>query len=471
MADMESIAAGEFAFVELGDQRLNVRAAAIASKLSQSPAVGFPKVLSETELSGYYRFVNNESVSFESLLEAHVESTKRRVELLRRVVVAHDTSDCRYTDEQAREGLGPMDNGGQGFYFHASVAFDQDRRPLGTVAIETWVRSPQDPTAPKPTQKQRYESPDKESLRWMRAVHRTALELAGTGAELVHVMDREADDYDILCELVEHQYLFVVRASTDRSLSEEHLGEKLKPFARNLEVRVERSAKLAHRKKKRPAKEVRKFPPRKTRDARLSFSAGRVTLRRPDKANKSLPAELELNVVHVIELNPPEDCEPVEWFLLTNQPVDTDEQILRIVDDYRTRWGIEEFFKALKTGCNFEGRQHESLHALLNALAIFLAIAWGLMTLRHAARDPQTKDLPATEVLTPRQIEILRVRSHGKLGATPTVYEAIMALARFFGGHIRGNGDPGWQVLGRAYESLLLVEFGWWLATQAAIRV
>ena len=93
------------------------------------------------------------------------------------------------------------------------------------------------------------------------------------------------------------------------------------------------------------------------------------------------------------------------------------------------------------------------------------------MALRHAARDPRTRDLPATEVLTPRQIEIIRARSNGKLGLAPTVFEAVMALARYFGGHIRRNGDPGWQILGRAYESLLLVELGWWLATRTEGRV
>ena len=36
---------------------------------------------------------------------------------------------------------------------------------------------------------------------------------------------------------------------------------------------------------------------------------------------------------------------------MTTEPIDTVEQVLRIVDWYRARWVIEEFFKALKTGC------------------------------------------------------------------------------------------------------------------------
>lgn len=42
------------------------------------------------------------------------------------------------------------------------------------------------------------------------------------------------------------------------------------------------------------------------------------------------------------------------------------------MDAYRARWVIEEFFKALKTGCNFERRQLESFQSLRIALAIFL---------------------------------------------------------------------------------------------------
>ena len=41
--------------------------------------------------------------------------------------------------------------------------------------------------------------------------------------------------------------------------------------------------------------------------------------------------------------------EPVDWLLLTSEPIDTDEQILEVVDIYRARWLIEEYFSALKT--------------------------------------------------------------------------------------------------------------------------
>ena len=42
-------------------------------------------------------------------------------------------------------------------------------------------------------------------------------------------------------------------------------------------------------------------------------------------------------MVHVKEKDPPDDLEPVDWLLLTSEPIDSDEQILEVVDVYRAR--------------------------------------------------------------------------------------------------------------------------------------
>ena len=128
---------------------------------------------------------------------------------------------------------------------------------------------------------------------------------------------------------------------------------------------------------------------------------------------------------------------------------------------------IEEFFKALKTGCAVEKRQHESLHALLNAVAICLPIAWNLLLLRNLARS--TPEAPATEVLTPTQIDVLRACASPKLDRTPTVRQVLFAVAAL-GGHLKNNGEPGWQVLGRGMEYLLTLEIGWLAGSKKSDR-
>jgi hypothetical protein len=52
------------------------------------------------------------------------------------------------------------------------------------------------------------------------------------------------------------------------------------------------------------------------------------------------------------------------------------------------------------------------------------------------------------------------------MGLRATNEQVAMALAEF-GGHCRSNGPPGWMVLGRALERLLLIEIGWNQRTNA----
>jgi len=105
----------------------------------------------------------------------------------------------------------------------------------------------------------------------------------------------------------------------------------------------------------------------------------------------------------------------------------------------------------------------ESYEALRVALALFLPIAVRLLALRDAAR---TKPEQPCSALTPTQLQLLSTCGRKTLSATPSNCEVYSALAAL-GGHLRSNGEPGWIVLGRAYEKLLVLEQGW-LAAQGA---
>jgi len=167
--------------------------------------------------------------------------------------------------------------------------------------------------------------------------------------------------------------------------------------------------------------------------------------------------ELALNLVRVWEPEPPDGEHPVEWLLLTSLPVDSPAEVELVVDAYRRRWLIEELFKALKTGCQFQKLQLESLSALLNALAIMLPVAARLLALRYLAQH--CPDIPASDVLSKLQLRVLSAYEHTKTMPLVTARDAMLAVARL-GGHIKNNGDPGWQVLGRGFEDLLTLEQG-----------
>ena len=181
---------------------------------------------------------------------------------------------------------------------------------------------------------------------------------------------------------------------------------------------------------------------------------------RPDSTPKACAATIKVNMVLVQKVDVPEGETPVVWRLYTDLPVDTPEQIARVVDIYRARWTIEEYFKALKTGCSFLNRQLESYEALTKLLALLLPVAWKMLELRTVVRA--TPGAPATTVLTAQQVRLLKIlhdRGQPKtpLPAKPTVREVSFAIAGL-AGHFKHNGDPGWQTLGRGMQRLLQAE-------------
>ncbi len=48
-------------------------------------------------------------------------------------------------------------------------------------------------------------------------------------------------------------------------------------------------------------------------------------------------------MVYVREANPPAGEEPIEWMLLTNEPVVTLDDAWRVISWYEQRWVIEEY--------------------------------------------------------------------------------------------------------------------------------
>jgi hypothetical protein len=209
--------------------------------------------------------------------------------------------------------------------------------------------------------------------------------------------------------------------------------------------------------KGRAAKDVRRHPVRRTRKALLNYSAMRLTLQRPQRGSKQMPASVEVNVVRAWEPHPPEGQQPVEWVLLTSEPVQTAEQVRAVVEGYRTRWLVEEYFQGLKTGCGYETSQLESAHALFNLLGYCLVVAYALLLMRALSRSNAT--LPATHLFTPDQLHCLRAFSRKRLPAKPSLQQALLACAAL-GGHLNRNGLPGWRTLSAGYSRLLDYELG-----------
>jgi hypothetical protein len=457
----------EFGPGRLPDRRLQERLLAVVEALSVNPGEGLPVALRDAAaLEGAYRLINNERVTFDGIHEEHAARTRQRAVDARDVLVIHDTTACSFPHAEA-EDIGFLSTGKAGFYVHTSLVTSMEAgaaRPLGIAHSEVVSR-------PKRTRgRGRHaggaataKQADREFLRWSRGVTACA-ELLRDVDNVVHVMDSEGDSFALLAPMVAANQRFVVRSCHNRTAraaaDEEWL--KLDELSRRGDVVFKRTVTLSRRKKtQRPERSARRQP-REERSAKLSVSATQVTFRGPRYA--TTVKQIVVNVVRVFEAKPPKGEQPVEWILLTTEPIATQADIERIVDIYRRRWLIEEFFKALKSGCKYTERQFETLDALKNLLAIFLPIAVEILWLRARARA--TPDAPATEVFTATQLDVLRALGHRPLSKRPTISGAVWALAGL-AGHRDSNGDPGWQILATAYQKLLDYEAGWRAARNA----
>ena len=460
--------------IELGDKRLDRRAILIAKRASDGPGKSFPKMVKDaSELEAFYRFFQNDEVQASMVLEPHRRAAVVRCNELPVVRVAHDTTKFSFMGE--RDGLGPVGKGGgQGFHWHASLAISGDelRTPLGVLATSSFITKDR----PKPIGlkkiKGRYEThpavprtpkvprEQKLSARWFKAVQE--VEGLHSSARVIHVMDREADDFVLIAQMDGVGNRFVIRVKATRRLGED-LSYDIADRLQCARTRLFRTVPLSVRKLPHvePAmRKLRTYQPRDEREATLQVRATRITIPRPP-ATETEVTSLTLNVVQVFEPSPPLGEEAVEWTLLTNEPISTPEEIEAVVDHYRARWRIEEYFRALKTGCAVEQRQLTDFDALLRALSFFAIIAWRLLAMRVLARTHP--NIPAATLFDSEDIDVVRFLAHRRkypLARKPTLKDLMLALAAI-GGHLKRNGAPGWITIGRGYDDFCLAREVW----------
>jgi hypothetical protein len=451
----------EMADGDLGDARLNARRNRLIRVLEQSPDKGFPEACAtDAETEALYRFLRNPRLSWMQVLEPHLTATARRCAALGEVLVIHDTTEMSFRCEQARRGLTPLGSHRQGFWWHTALAVSADgwRAPLGLLTAAAFSRT--GPPKPQRPWRARFHDAEKESRRWADGVAHVRAHL-GDAARPIHIMDREGDSYELLAALTAARERWIVRLHYDRQIAPAdtpaptRLSELRATVAPVLTEEVILAPRRAENRVQRLA-----YPAREGRTTTMCFAACPVTVHRPrDHRHSTLPETIPAHVIFGWEATPPPGATPVEWWLLTTEPIDTPDQVRQVVTWYRTRWLIEEFFKSLKTGCAYEQRQLESFETLLIALALLAPVAWQLLVLRHLARDLPTAR--ATVILTPRQLAVLRTTPAGQaLTGTPSIRDALRAVARL-GGHLRQNGEPGWLVLARGMQTLRHMEAGW----------
>lgn len=340
------------------------------------------------QTKGFRRFLANENVTPERLIEGWSEQTAAAV-AGRHVLAIQDTSEIGFnTTAQRTRGLGKIGKGrNRGALLHAMLAVDaQDGACLGLVGGTIWTRSGDVTVAHS-----RRALADKESKRWLDTAHaaRTVLDQA---ACITVIADRESDIYAEWATLPDHKLHLLTRVMHDRALVD---GGTLHQAADQLSIADTRTIDLPAAHKRQP------------RQVKLGLRFGLVQLKRPHRPGLTgLPDAVPLTLVEAIELDPTDRVEPVHWRLLTTHPIADTAAAWQIVDWYKKRWIIEQLFRVLKSqGLRIEDSQLDSAELLVKLIAIAAKAA--AITIQLLQARDGTAELPAAATFDCGQIEAL----------------------------------------------------------------
>jgi len=301
----------------------------------------------------FNRFLGNAKVTAARVIESWGEGTAAAAEG-RHILAIQDTSEINFsTTAKRRRGLGEIGHGnGRGVLLHPMLAVDAENGGcLGLLSGQVWTRKGRHTVS-----HDLRDLSDKESQRWI-ATALAARPLLAKAAMVTALGDRESDIFALYASATEQRFHVIARSMHDRKLAD---GSGLYAASEGMAVVDQRAIVL-------PAR-----PQRAERFAVLELRFGAVNLARPQtKFLRHLPESLPLTMVDVRERDPQAGAEPLHWRLLTTHPVTNQEQAWRIVEWYKQRWLIEQFFRVLKTqGFKLEDSQIATADRLLKLVAI-----------------------------------------------------------------------------------------------------
>jgi DDE family transposase len=411
------------------------------------------------EREGAYDFLESRQVSAKALAEGVFATTAERAKKWPYVYVVIDGSSLSLPDETGRKGFGPVGSRSipvSGVMVTSALAVAGNGTPLGLIDQIYWSREKTLNLSKSEVWKRNQERPfeDKEQVHFVHAAQHAIERLRGVGVHPWILIDREADNRDILFALSSADCVFTVRAHYDRRLATPGAGslrEELQrqPLLGSYEVAIGRTGN-------RPA-----------RRAVVEVRAQRMELLFRARLNK--PAEtLGVTAVWVHEKDDPKGG--LDWILYTNAPVTHEEQARCIVEAYRARWRIEEFHRTWKQGeCNVEDAQLRSLDAVIKWATILAAVATRIERLKYSSRT--NPDEAALTVLTSLEIEVLQADQRDRLPKgtrrkkpppvdTVSIADATTWIAQLGGWIGKQNGPPGSMTLARGLERLAFLVQG-----------
>jgi len=410
----------------------------------------------------FTRLLRNRSVTVQEMSRHAGELTGRRV-AGRDVVAVQDTSELVLGGRRARQaGYGPVGKGGvvSGLLVHPVLAVDAGSGALvGLVSMQVWNRE----GGGKARMRRERTTGAKESQRWIDGAQQAG-EVLAQARSITVVSDRESDFYELFARRPANVEL-IVRACQNRRRLEPDGAPADDLLFQFIDAQPEQGRFTAT---------IPAAPGRAERRAELALRFAPVTLRRPlHGADPTLPGTLALTLVDVREISAPPDGKPIHWRLLTTCVVTQCGQARRVIDLYRQRWTIEEFFRTQKTaGFDIEAADIGEPQAMINFVA---AVTIASVTIKQLvqARDGTTEQRLA-DAFEPQDQPILEAvcaRLEGKTERqrnphrTGSLAFAAWVIARL-GGWTGYYGKPGPKVMRIGIAQFNAIKYGTTLRLQ-----
>ena len=379
------------------DQRLDKRANKIVDLLIRSRSSSIKGTTNhEAEQKGFYRFLENDKVTEEQLIQSIQSRCAENVKN-KDVIVIQDTSSVGLSNHRNRlkplSGIGLVGNKkGLGFLMHPALVIDaKTEAMLGFSAIKLWHRQIDKSNNSTGIYK-RQPIEEKESNKWIEVSEQTKKVLA-TAQSITIVEDREGDIYEQFCRVPDKKTNLVIRSRDNRKLSN---GKYLHDFLHRLPVSGSYSLIIE--------KDIRKKIPGRTANIAVRYS--KVVISKPSKVkSKKHPKTLCLFAVEAREVRGPKH-NSIRWRLLTTHEVNSFESALRILKIYQQRWYIEQVFRLLKKrGFKIEESELSSGWSIRKLTVLLLNNILRIMQLLMAYENEEAQAL--TEVFNNEEIKCL----------------------------------------------------------------
>jgi hypothetical protein len=331
----------------------------------------------------------------EIMLSGHREETITRASNCKGeyVIAAQDTTYYNYTSHQQMEGMGVIQGKIKGLMQHNLMLMSQQGRPLGILAQKYWTRQGG----------LDLKEEEKESEKWEQTLALINQQAPQIKQKIVLVEDREADIFSFIKAEREKNVELLVRVYQPRriELVENGLVKPLAEIPSQLRDYGVKTVSL-----RRDNREI---------ELTLRLKAGKVNVypRKDLSAKKHKTEGLSLVVAEEIACVDTQTGEvlvsqttPSKWWLLTSLPIESLEDVERVVEFYALRWRIERLHYTLKSGAlNVEKLQFDDIHTLVNALSFYSVVAWQLLSLTYSLREnPQQ---PANQVFSSQELILL----------------------------------------------------------------